>query len=82
MLDSLDIDGNLRPAVGVSSSWAYRALVLPSPDGAYRLSLMTNQSFTQGMGKLRKQAKRSPAQRHSVPRGQSPDMDPHVSSGV
>ena len=46
VLDSLDIHGNLRPAVGVSSSWSYRPLVLTSPDGSYRMSVMTNQEIT------------------------------------
>jgi OmpA-OmpF porin, OOP family len=52
VLDSLDIHGNFRPAVGVSSSWAYRPLVLTSPDGSYRMSVMTNQAITHVGGSL------------------------------
>ncbi len=46
VLDSLDIHGNMRPAVGVSTSWAYRPLVLTSLDGTYRMSVMKNQAVS------------------------------------
>ena len=43
VLDSLDIHGDQRVAVGMSTTWAYRPLVLTDSSGDVRTSVMTNQ---------------------------------------
>jgi OOP family OmpA-OmpF porin len=43
VLDSLDIHGDQRVAVGMSTTWAYRPLVLTDSGGGVRESVMTNQ---------------------------------------
>lgn len=43
VLDSLDIHGDQRMAVGLSTTWAYRPLILTDNDGGVRTSVITNQ---------------------------------------
>lgn len=43
VLDSLDIHGDQRVAVGLSTTWAYRPLILTDGNGGVRASVMTNQ---------------------------------------
>ena len=41
--DSLDLRGNVRPAVGVALDWAYKPLVIFNPDGTEKAPLIENQ---------------------------------------
>ena len=43
VLDSLDLQGHLRPAIGVVGSWSYRPLVVYDRDGNYIQSLVAHQ---------------------------------------
>ncbi|HVH47092.1 MAG TPA: transporter, partial [Labilithrix sp.] len=45
VLDSLDLRGHLRPAVGVVGSWSYNPLVVYDLDGNYVSSLVEHQVF-------------------------------------
>ncbi len=45
VLDSLDLRGRLRPAVGVVTEWAYHPLVAYDVDGNYVRALIRNQVF-------------------------------------
>ncbi len=51
-LDSLDLRGNLRPAVGVAGDFAYRPLVFYKTDGTLGASLVRNQYFLHPGGSL------------------------------
>jgi OmpA-OmpF porin, OOP family len=44
-LDSLDLRGRLRPAVGVTLEWARKPLVLYGPDGAEQAAIVRDQLF-------------------------------------
>jgi len=46
VLDSLDIHGHLRPAIGVVGDWAYKPLVIYEDDGSERAALVRHQLFT------------------------------------
>jgi outer membrane protein OmpA-like peptidoglycan-associated protein len=43
VLESLDIRGHVRPAVGVVGEWGYRPLVIYNGDGSVRASIVRNQ---------------------------------------
>jgi OmpA-OmpF porin, OOP family len=43
VLDSLDLRGHVRPAVGAVAEWGYRPLVLYDPSGAVKASVVRNQ---------------------------------------
>ncbi len=45
VMESLDLRGNLRPAVGVVADWAYRPLVLQNSNGVVQDSIVRNQIF-------------------------------------
>jgi OOP family OmpA-OmpF porin len=42
-VDSLDLRGKLRPAIGVVGSWAHKPLVVYAPDGSERAALVRDQ---------------------------------------
>ena len=42
-LDSLDLRGHMRPAIGVVGDWAYRPLVENAPNGDVQYSIVRNQ---------------------------------------
>src|SRR5262245_27079078 len=42
VVESLDLRGQLRPAVGLGSDFSYRSLVLYRPDGEVRRSIIRN----------------------------------------
>jgi OOP family OmpA-OmpF porin len=44
-VESLDLRGNVRPAIGVVMDGAYRPLVIYAPDGTIRSSVVRNQIF-------------------------------------
>ncbi len=44
-VESLDLRGNVRPAIGVVMDGAYRPLVIYAPDGTVRSSVVRNQIF-------------------------------------
>jgi OmpA-OmpF porin, OOP family len=44
-LESLDLQGSLRPAVGITGDFAYRPLVLYTPSGNVAHSVVENQDF-------------------------------------
>jgi OOP family OmpA-OmpF porin len=43
--DSLDLRGNLRPAIGIVGDYADRPLAIYNPDGSYRSSIVADQFF-------------------------------------
>ena len=45
VMESLDLRGHLRPAIGVVGDWAYRPLVLTDSSGKVRDSIVRNQIF-------------------------------------
>ena len=50
--DTLDIRGNLRPALGVVLDYAYKPYVLDNPDGSENTSIVTDQLFLHVGGSL------------------------------
>ncbi len=51
-VESLDLRGNLRPAIGVVMDGAYRPLVIYAPDGTVKESVVRNQVFAHVGGSL------------------------------
>ncbi len=51
-VESLDLRGNVRPALGVVMDGAYRPLVIYAPDGSVRASVVRNQIFANVGGTL------------------------------
>src|SRR5258706_15878722 len=45
VMESLDIRGHVRPALGVVGEWAYRPLVITAPDGHVVKSIVRDQAF-------------------------------------
>src|SRR5450432_657768 len=43
VLESLDLRGHMRPAIGVVGEWAYRPLVKTDQDGNFQRSIITHQ---------------------------------------
>jgi OmpA-OmpF porin, OOP family len=52
VLDSLDLRGHMRPAIGVVGDWAYKPLVVYNPDGSERSALVEHQLITHLGGSL------------------------------
>lgn len=52
VLDTLDLGGHLRPALGATVDWAYKPLVAASPDGAERFALVRHQVLVRPSGSL------------------------------
>src|SRR6185503_4641981 len=46
-LESLDLRGHLRPAIGLVGDWARKPLVTYAPDGTERTALVSDQFFVQ-----------------------------------
>ena len=44
-LESLDLRGHLRPAIGLVGDWARKPLVTYAPDGTERTALVSDQLF-------------------------------------
>ena len=51
-LDTLDLRGNLRPAVGVVAEWADKPFVLYNADGSTRANVVSEQLTLHGGGSL------------------------------
>ncbi len=52
MLDSLDIRGHARPAIGVVADWGHKPLVVLNPDGTERATIVEDQIFAHLGGSL------------------------------
>ena len=52
VMDTLDLRGHVRPAIGVVGDWGYKPLVLYNGDGSERASIVEHQLFTHLGGSL------------------------------
>ena len=51
-MDSLDLRGHVRPALGLVGDWGYKPLVLYNPDGSERASIVEHQFFVHAGGSI------------------------------
>ena len=52
VLDAIDLDGHLRPAIGATYDWAYKPLVAASSDGTERFAVIRHQMFARASASL------------------------------
>ena len=52
VLDSLDMRGTARPAVGIVGDWAYRPLAVYNSDGSVRAAIVNHQAVVHAGGSL------------------------------